>query len=102
MHLERRTVSRKTPRDGKLEISRAIADRLEAVGVPLRAEWRGDDAAASLIRMSCTCGGGDARHEHHFLESSVLRALPVGEDVDLTLDEADARVTVTPSAPGRV
>ena len=97
MHLERRIVSRKTPRDGKLEISSAVAARLDALAPDLQAEWQGACARAALVRMSCTCGSGETGHEHHFLESSVFRALPVGEKVDLALDAGTVRVAMTPS-----
>src|SRR5688572_19479359 len=82
MHLDRRTVSRKTPRDGKLEISAGAAAQLQLSGSDLRAHWKSESAAASLSTMRCSCGGGDTQHEHFFLESEIFRGLPVGEEVE--------------------
>ena len=99
MHIDRRTVSRKTPRDGKLEISPAAAARLEAAAAStLSADWLGATAPAALVSMTCTCGAGDGTHEHRFLQSEVFRSLPVGQQVDLTLDSDTVRVAVTPSS----
>lgn len=97
MQIDRRTVSRKTPRDGKLEISSTAAERLGTVGSALCAEWRGERAPAAVVSMSCSCGGADEKHEHFFLESPVLRTLPVGEEVDLALDAPTVLVALTPS-----
>lgn len=97
MHLERRTVSRKTPRDGKLEISEHAASRLHGIALPLRAKWDGRWAPAAIARMSCTCGGASATHEHFFLESEIFRTLPVGQDVDLELSSGTVHVAMTPS-----
>ena len=98
MHLDRRTVSRKTPRDGKLEISPGAAARLGEIGPDLRAEWSGSSGPATLASMSCTCGGAGATHDHYFLESAVLRTLPVGQEVDLALESSTVRVAMTPSS----
>jgi hypothetical protein len=97
MHLDRRTVSRKTPRDGRLEISPGAAARLGEIGSVLRAEWSGATGPANLVSMSCTCGGAEAKHDHYFLESAVLRTLPVGQEVDLALESSTVRVVMTPS-----
>ena len=43
MLLERRTVSRKTPGDGKLEISRATADAIASLRKRITTEWQGED-----------------------------------------------------------
>lgn len=96
MHLERRTVSRKTPRDGKLEISPNAAQRLAPLGSELRAEWQGEEGPAAIVRMQCTCGSGGGQHEHHFLESALFRTLPVGEDIDLSIEAGIVRARVTP------
>ncbi len=97
MHLDRRTVSRKTPRDGKLEISAAAATRVTQVGGDLHAEWDGVRAPAAVVTMTCTCGGDARPHEHFFLECASFRTLPVGEDVSLALDADTVSVAVTPS-----
>jgi hypothetical protein len=87
--IERRTVSRKTPGDGKLEITKVAAERLE----PLGAEFSlvVDDVAGggTLASMPCTCRGGDKPHVHHFVESELLRSLAAGSEVDLFLEVLD-------------
>lgn len=96
MLLEQCTVSRKTPLDGKLEISPDAAQRLALLGtdlpLPLTAPGGG---VARLTSMECTCqkaAGG--RHVHHFIESSSFRALTPGTTVRLELDAADGRLRV--------
>ena len=97
MLLERRTVSRKTPNDGKLEISRGTAEAVGPFGSRLRVEWSGQEAPASVVMMACTCAKGAGRHEHVFLESELLRSLQAGSEVDLTLDPGGQRLSVTPA-----
>ena len=97
MLLERRTVSRKTPNDGKLEISRGTADAVGPLGSRLRVAWRGQEALASVVMMTCNCAKGAGQHEHVFLESELLRSLDVGSEVDLTLDPGVSRLSVTPA-----
>ena len=91
MLLELRTVSRKTPGDGRLEISGESARRLAPFGEPLTVRV-GDEAevvgAGHVTSMRCTCekGGGEAGgHEHHFLASDLFRALVPGETVVIEL-----------------
>src|SRR5688572_10031405 len=97
MLLERRTVSRKTPTDGKLEISRVTEDAVRALGSALTVEWQGREAPASVARMSCTCAKGTGQHQHVFLESDLFRGLDAGSEVDLALDSGTARLSVTPA-----
>lgn len=97
MLLERRTVSRKTPRDGKLEISPGTEAALTPLGSSLTVAWQGREAPASVARMSCTCAKGTGQHQHVFLESELFRALDAGSEVDLALDEGSARLAVTPA-----
>ena len=93
MLLEIRTVSRKTPDDGRLEITAESARRLSPFGVPLTVRVGDDETArgeAQLTAMSCTCdkgggGAGGAGHEHRFLASDLFRALSPGETVVLEL-----------------
>jgi hypothetical protein len=90
MFLERRAVSRKTPLDGKLEISAAAAAKIRALGAafPLRAEGR--NASARLVELTCTCskGGTSGQHLHHFVESDALRSLEPGTEVRVEVDDA--------------
>ena len=90
MLIEQCTVSRKTPLDGKLEISAAAAARLAALGASFSLESEGRDASARLIELTCNCakGGAAGAHVHHFVESEALRALRPGAAVRLQLHTA--------------
>lgn len=90
MLLEQRTVSRKTPRDGRLEITPESFARLAALG--------GDDFAISsggvagrarLHSMPCGCAKGAASgHVHHFVESPLLARLAPETIVGVELEDA--------------
>jgi hypothetical protein len=71
--VEQRTVSRKTPGDGKLEVTKVAAATLESLGpeFPVVVDDRHGDARIGA--MPCTCGGGDAPHVHYFVESDLFR-----------------------------
>ena len=98
MLLERRTVSRKTPGDGKLEISRATADAVASLRKRITTEWRGETGTATLVEMTCSCAkGAGGQHQHLFLQSDVYRTLEAGADIELRLDEATDCVSVTPA-----
>jgi hypothetical protein len=92
MFIEQRTVSRKTPMDGKLEISSASAARLQSLGASFPLYTAAGEGHARLIEMSCTCTKASAsgQHQHHFIESELLRALEANTDVRVTLDDAHA------------
>jgi hypothetical protein len=90
--LERRNVSRKTPGDGMLEITKPVAERLRAVGTAFDLTTPAGDGSATLTSMPCTCRGAENPHEHWFLESDLLRNLTPGREVDLTL--RGTRITV--------
>jgi hypothetical protein len=90
-HLERRTVSRKTPNDGRLEITKRAAEKLEKIGASFDVDVAGAKAPAEIGTMECTCRGADNPHVHFFVESSLLKQLTPGSDVDLDAD-FDAKV----------
>jgi hypothetical protein len=94
MVLARSTVSRKTPRDGRLEITKDVAARLAIRSDGLRVVLTGRTAPAHLDSMTCTCRGGDQPHEHHFVQSDLFKELPVGVDVDLSVNPDDNVITV--------
>lgn len=94
MLLERRTVSRKTPGDGRLEITKQAAGRLRDLGRDLRLDVGGERTTATLGAMACTCRGAEKPHEHYFLESHALKRLTPGAEVELQL-EADGLLRVT-------
>jgi hypothetical protein len=103
MILEIREIGRKTPGDGRLEITEASWRRLRMEGSRLRAVVATASAAATLERMACTCGrGGPSGHEHTFVRSDVFRGLVPGETCVLDLG-ADGTLEVSrphPLGPG--
>ena len=84
VRLERRTVSRKTPNDGRPESAGAAArKRLR----PRSTEIAGTRTAARLGTMECTCRGADNPHVHYFIESPApALASRSGTDVDSGFD----------------
>lgn len=103
MLLEIRLVSRKTPGDGRLEITLETARRLRALAGPLRVRVDDAEDEGTVSSMTCTCAKGGAHgHEHHFLGSGLLRTLRAEETVALELLE-DGVVEVArphPLGPG--
>jgi hypothetical protein len=91
MFLERRTVSRKTAKDGRLEITKRAAERITGA---FDVELSGARSPASLGTMECTCRGADNPHVHYFVESPVLQQLSAGAEVDLHLDTEGGVVNV--------
>lgn len=88
MHLENRTVSRKTPGDGRLEISGGAADRLRGAlpdEFPLLVN--GEPGRGRVERMPCTCRKAAGAHEHWFLSGERLRALVPERIVGVALEE---------------
>jgi hypothetical protein len=90
MLIEQRTVSRKTPLDGRLEISESSAERLGLLGETFSVRTAHGSGRARLQAMTCTCAKSDSRgeHVHHFVESELLRALEPGASVRIELDGA--------------
>ena len=86
MHLERRTVSRKTAKDGRLEITKRAAEKFSALTGSFDVDVSGARSPASLGTMECTCRGADNPHVHYFIQSPALQALAAGDEVDLDLD----------------
>jgi hypothetical protein len=85
-HLEDRTVSRKTPGDGQLEITRPAAQRLAVVGRSFALKTPAGSGTAELRTLPCTCRGADNPHEHWFLVSSLFRTLVPGATISISLD----------------
>jgi hypothetical protein len=97
--LERRTVSRKTPGDGRLEITKAAALRVERLGNAFAIDPDGTSVAGTLETFACTCRGPANPHVHYFLVAERLKGLTPGSVLDLQLDEPGKRVIVQPAAP---
>jgi hypothetical protein len=103
MLLDERTVSRKTPLDGRLEISAAAADRLAALGNDFALVSGEHEGRGRLKSLTCTCAKGTAGgHVHHFVESPLLVALAPGAIVRVELDERTSVVRVQPADAGVV
>lgn len=87
--IDEQVVSRKTPNDGRLEISAQAAARLEALGTGLRVASDGLESAARIHAMACTCAKGEGSgHRHYFIESELLRALVPNTSVRVAMDDA--------------
>lgn len=100
MVLEIREVSRKTARDGRLEVGEANARRLRMLRAPFAVEVDGVRGMGALVELACSCGAADrsGSHAHHFVESSLFRALPAGETVVIELLEGDVVAVARPHA----
>ena len=92
--IERRTVSRKTAGDGKLEITQVAAGHLEPLGKRFAVRVNDADGEGTLGSTPCTCRGADAPHVHYFVTSDLFRALAAGSHVDLSVDDAETRLVV--------
>lgn len=81
--LERRSVSRKTARDGKHEISAETAARLRGLSPPLDIVVDGVTGQAMVVPMPCACR--PEPHEHWFIEATALRSLEAGREATTAL-----------------
>ena len=95
--VEQRTVSRKTPRDGKLEVTKVAAAKLESLGPRFDVVVESRRGDARLGTMPCTCRGDDKPHVHYFVESDLFRSLEAGSTVNLVLDASAHRLLVQPA-----
>jgi len=92
--LEERTVSRKTPGDGMLEITKPVGEKLAPEGPTFALRTPDGEGEAELRTQACTCRGADHPHEHWFLVSPLFKALVPGNRVRLAV--ADRMVILTP------
>jgi hypothetical protein len=92
--VERAVVGRKTPGDGKLEVSPALADALGGDGSPIQVRMESNDIGGTVEVMECTCAkaGASGQHEHHFVQCDAFRSLPVGTELLLRADAAKLEV----------
>ena len=93
MLLEHCVVSRKTPRDGKLEISERTATVMRP-REQLVIELDGATAPARLASMSCGCRGVSDPHVHFFLEAELLKSLRPEARVALEMAEATGAISI--------
>jgi hypothetical protein len=96
--LEHRTVSRKTARDGKHEITAKTADRLRVLSSPFEVIVDGVVDRGTLVSMPCTCR--PTPHEHWFIEAHALRSLEAGREATTSVT-ADGRAVEIRSAADR-
>lgn len=90
-------VSRKTPLDGKLEVSAAAAARLEESAAVFKLVALGEEAVGRIESLECTCNkSGGQRHVHHFVVSPVLRGLTEGSEVRIELESPRGAVHIVP------
>ena len=97
--LETTSVSRKTPGDGKLEITKQTAERLRSAGAALTVTLGDIESTGAVVSMPCTCAkAAGTAHEHQFLQSELLRSLSPDLTVEIALDPAPtpARVYLRP------
>jgi len=89
-------VGRKTPLDGKLEISPALAAAIGGPGSEHRISIQGGgrDVVATLTEMECACARAttSGRHKHVFLQCDAFRQLSPG--TALHLEAEQGRVAV--------
>ena len=81
-------VSRKTPRDGRLEITASLAERLLALDEPLTVAVGGAQEGAHVEEMPCTCSkvSSTGQHVHSFLTSELLKLLTPETNVTVAVD----------------
>jgi|ERR671914_3006897 hypothetical protein len=81
--LESRSVSRKTARDGKHEVTAKTAARLRALPSPFDVIVDGMADRGTLVPMPCACRG--EAHEHWFIEAQALRSLEAGREATTSI-----------------
>ena len=100
--IEERAVGRKTPLDGRLELSASAAARVGALGEHFTVLAADGEDLGRIETLECTCGKqpgakpGD-RHVHHFVASPLLRGLVAGDAVRIELDAARGALLVRPA-----
>jgi hypothetical protein len=74
--LDVRAASRKTPLDGKFEVSADAARRLQSLPSPFPVALSGAEGVGVLSEMPCSCArAGGGGHLHHFVTSDLFRSL---------------------------
>jgi hypothetical protein len=99
--VEQRAVGRKTPLDGRLELSAAAAARVGALGDEFPVIAGASEGVGRVETLECTCGKQPGarpgeRHLHHFVASPIFRALVAGDAVRVELDQTRGALVVGP------
>lgn len=96
--LETAAVSRKTPGDGKLEISEKTAAAIGMDRPGLMVVLGGSAGSAQVSSLLCTCGRASGaksgEHVHYFLACDLLRRLKPDARVSVLMDDASRHVTI--------
>jgi hypothetical protein len=93
--LEHRSVSRKTARDGKHEVSVQTAARLRTLPLPFDVIVDGVPDRGTLVAMACTCR--PEAHEHWFIEANALRSLEAGREATTSVRDDGRTVEICSS-----
>ena len=101
--LETVLVSRKTPRDGRLEISSATADALGGAGAELPVRVDSRRARGTVVTMPCGCKGEMKHTVHVFLQSELFRDLAPDSTILLALEPSPSipEVVITRVTDGK-
>ena len=93
--VERAVVGRKTPGDGKLEVSADLARQLGGDRAPVQVRLTSDEQDGTVEIMQCTCAkaGASGKHEHHFVQCDAFRALTIGTELVLRADDGSLEVS---------
>ena len=89
--IENVTVSRKTPRDGKLEICAEFAELLGKApgGIVVRMGDSNTARPAAVVTMPCGCAGPEQHVTHHFLQAEAFKSLTPESRVCLKVESED-------------
>lgn len=95
--VERAVVGRKTPGDGKLEVSPALAHALGGAGAPIHVRLANNQLRGNVEVMECTCAmaGASGKHEHHFVQCDAFRELAVGTELRLSASSAALHIDLS-------
>ncbi|MEW5915300.1 MAG: hypothetical protein AB1762_02790 [Gemmatimonadota bacterium] len=93
---EKGVVGRKTPGDGKLEVSPAIAQALGETGEPIEVRLNERTLPGLVTAMECTCAKASVtgKHVHHFVQCDAFRELPVGSELRLSAERGRLSISL--------
>lgn len=92
--VQRAVVGRKTPGDGKLEVSSELAIALGGNGAAVRVRDARGEQPGVVTAFECTCAKAavTGKHQHHFVQCDAFRELPVGTQLRLKAAAAHLEV----------
>lgn len=94
--VERAVVGRKTPGDGKLEVSAELAQALGGDGAVIKVQGPGSEEHGNVEFFECTCtkAATTGQHVHHFVQCDAFRELPVGASLKLEASQGCLQITL--------